>query len=71
MNARILKKILRNKNHPKHERVLREIQQRVEQSGRAECVRLGLEPDKWMVYTLRVPPILKKMIRLVGSNGLR
>jgi hypothetical protein len=71
MNSRILKKILKRKNHPRHEGMLREFTLRVEQSGRAECVRLGIDPDNWSTYTLRVPPILKRMIHLIGSNGFQ
>lgn len=60
MKGRILKKILKNKRHPKHLATLRQVRAKMESYGRAQCVRLGLNPNTWASVTLQWPQAITR-----------
>lgn len=62
MKARIERKILGNKNHPKRSHLVRLIQRRIETYGRVESRRLGLEPKHWGRYTLKWPASIRELM---------
>ena len=53
MNKRILKKILQHPEHPAHDAAVAQVNERLLRYARGECVRLGLDPEKWGSYALR------------------
>lgn len=65
MKSRILKKILKNRNHPRHSEIAQRVFDKMEAYGRAQCVRLGIDPDKWGTIAMRWPPRLTRPVSLL------
>lgn len=69
MKARIRKKILTRKGHPKHASEAARLLRRVEMYARGECVRMGLNPDLWGSYALRWRTPLNRWIYCLRMAG--
>lgn len=67
MKARVLKKILKNRNHPRHREFALRVTDKLEAYGRAECVRIGIDSDQWNTAALRWPARLTRPLRFIRS----
>lgn len=65
MKTRILRKILKDKSHPKHAALATQTEQMFEAYGRSECKRIGINPDRWGSAALRWPSSLTKKMAML------
>ena len=61
-NARITKKILRNRKHPLRQKLVSNHIASVEDYAQNECRRLELNPANWSQYALRWPAHIARRI---------
>lgn len=67
MKARTVKKILKNKSHPKREHLIRQMTHSIESYGKMACRRLGLDQNRWGIYALDWPKRISGLIGMVRS----
>lgn len=69
MNARIQKKILSNKRHPKFASLAMQVQIDLKAYALGECHRLGVDPSRWGSVTLTWPPALSRRLSLLSRSN--
>lgn len=62
MNNRIIKKVIRNPDHPRHKNLVTQMERTVRDFAQGECRRRGLNPEHWGSYTINWTPRMKRII---------